>query len=143
MSDTLINDIRSYNKLLELKNEQEEGLKQTKKLVEEQEKAICDYMAENETSQITVDGYSYSLTNKTRYSKKADDKLEAEGLDFFEFLREEGLGDIIKETVNAQTLSAQIRQIVEDNDDELPDEYDKYINAYDQVGLTRRKSAKK
>jgi len=64
---------------------------------------------------ITVDGYRYSVSHTTRAG--IVDKLNAH-----EWLRANELGDIITETVNAQTLGAVARGLLEEGN-ELPEEF--------------------
>ena len=60
--------------------------------------------------------YIYSLQDKVKYSKRGEAYLQERGLDFFEVLREQGLGELIKETVNAGSLQSAMKEIAEEND---------------------------
>ena len=53
-------------------------------------------------------------------------------------LREQGLGDIIVETVNSRTLQSTIKNLVEEQG-ELPTELAEVINSYDTFDIVRRK----
>ena len=53
-------------------------------------------------------------------------------------LREQGLGDIIVETVNSRTLQSTIKNLVEEQG-ELPAELAEVINSYDTFDIVRRK----
>ena len=91
---------------------------------------------------ISSGGYSFSLSQKTSYSKKSEADLAEAGVDFFEVLREEGLGDIIKETVAAQTLQSTIKAFVEEHG-ELSEALSQIIREYEFNDITRRKESKK
>lgn len=71
---------------------------------------------ENGISSLTVDGYRYTISQTMRASIKADKKLDA-----YKWLRENDLGELITETVNASTLSAQARKMAEDGLELEPD----------------------
>ena len=91
-------------------------------------------MLEEETTKITRSGFSYSLQEKVRYSKKAGCDN-----DLFDLLRENGLGDLIKETVNAQTLQGAMSNLAEENGGELPEEFGDVINVYEYLDIAKRK----
>ena len=80
----------------------------------------------------------FSLQIKSKYSKRSEEYLAANGLDFFEVLREQGFADLIKETVNAGSLQSAMNALVEENG-ELPVELAEVINQYDQTDILRRK----
>jgi DNA-directed RNA polymerase subunit L len=71
---------------------------------------------ENGITSLTVDGYRYTISQTLRASIKADQKVRA-----YEWLRENDLGELITETVNASTLSAQARKMAEDGTELEPD----------------------
>ena len=96
---------------------------------------LIDAMLEEETDSIGRNGRRYTVCAKTKYSKAAgaDDQL-------FDLLREQGLGDIIRETVNANTLQAAMKQLAEDNGGELPEEYRECINEYNYTDISVRRT---
>ena len=61
------------------------------------------------------------------------------GDQLMEALRENGLGDIIRETVNAQTLQGAMSNLAEENDGELPEEFRTLIRVYEFYDVSRRK----
>lgn len=66
------------------------------------EQRIPEYMEDNEIDKITVDGVgTLYLTTKVYANVKAEDREV-----FYEWLRETGNGDLIKETVYPATLNA-------------------------------------
>ena len=56
----------------------------------------------------------------------------------FQWLRDNGYGDIIQETVNASTLSAFAKTLLETENKELPEEFFR-VHAESQATLTRGK----
>lgn len=130
--------IQEYEQLLARKDELAEETKAVNASIEEAKQAIADQMVEDDTPQISIGSYSYSLQNKTKWSKKSEAKLMEEGLDFFEVLREQGLGDLIKETVNARSLDATLNDMAE-SEEGVPDELLDVVSRYDMLDIRRAK----
>lgn len=137
---SLLDDkVREYQKVLERKDELAEQTKENNSLKEELEQQICQMMIDEDKPDTTVDGYKYSLKQETVYSKLGEDKLMERGIDFFELLREQGIGDIIVEKVDPRTLNSTCKGIVEEQG-ELPEELAEALNVYEKLGISRRKA---
>jgi len=137
---SLLDDkVREYQKVLERKDELTEQTKENNALKEELEQQICQMMIDEDKPDTTVDGYKYSLKQETVYSKLGEDKLMERGIDFFELLREQGIGDIIVEKVDPRTLNSTCKGIVEEQG-ELPEELAEALNVYEKLGISRRKA---
>lgn len=80
------------------------------------QETIPNSFKESGVTTLTVDGYRYTISQTLRASIRADKKLDA-----YKWLRENDLGDLITETVNASTLSAQARKMAEDGTELEPD----------------------
>lgn len=139
---TLLEMVKDYQGLLERKATLEAETKENNAAIEAAKARITQQMVDDDCPRITTGGYNYSLTPKTSYSKRSEEDLAAQGLDFLEVLREEGLGGIIKETVNAQTLQSTIKNYVEEHG-ELSEALEGVIRTYDYNDITRRKETKK
>lgn len=114
--------IDKYKALLDRKEELADETKRNNAEVTECRDQLAQAMLEAEVDQVGRHGVDWRLKPTTKYSKKAgkDDEL-------FELLREHGLGDLIKETVNAQTLQGAMSELAAENDDELPEEFSDVI----------------
>lgn len=134
----ILSMIDNYKELLDRKDELEELTTENNKAITEARDALSKVMIDAEMPKVSRNGFVYSLQDKVKYSKKGGDS-EA----FLEFLEDEGLGDIIKRTVNAQTLSSTIKAVAEDNDGELPEGYDEFINTYQYYDISKRKETNK
>ena len=139
---TLLEMVRNYQALLEEKDRLAECTKANNAAIEAAKNEIAQQMIDDDCPRISSGGYSFSLSQKTSYSKKSEADLAEAGVDFFEVLREEGLGDIIKETVAAQTLQSTIKAFVEEHG-ELSEALSQIIREYEFNDITRRKESKK
>ena len=134
--------IDQYKGLLDRKEELANATKENNAAIEDMKQKIAQEMIDNESPVVSRNGFRYSLQEKTQYSKKAEEKLLEEGLDFFEVLRDEGLGDLIVETVNARTLSSSMKAYVEENG-ELSEDLARCINVYETYDIVKRKETNK
>ena len=57
----------------------------------------------------------------------------------YRFLREQGLGDIITETVNENTLNASLHNVAAENGGELPEEWYGCVNSYEYPDISMTK----
>lgn len=132
-------------RLLELraiKDALEAQTKENNAAIEAAKEQIAQQMIDDDCPKISTRGYSFSLQEKTIYSKRSEADMAREGVDFFDTLRDEGLGDIIKETVPAQTLGSTMKAYVEEHG-ELSEALGKVINTYETFDIYRRKETKK
>lgn len=148
VNEILDKKIREYNKILEEKKRLEKQTKENNAAKEKKEQEIAQIMVDNEKPSTIVNGYTYSLQETKMYSKKAEEKLEQlkieEGIEFFEVLREQGLGSIIKETVNAKTLQSTMKALDDElpEGEDLPEDLAKCLNIYSKLGINKTKASK-
>ena len=139
MIETLDNKVREYKELLDKKDELANQTKENNKALDALEQEIAQMMVDEEKPDTTVDGFKYSLQEKTIYSKIGEDKLMEKGLDFFEILREEGFGDLIVERVDSRTLNSAMNNLVEEIG-KLPEGLANCLNVYSQLKVSKRKA---
>lgn len=137
----LTDKLDEYRALLDKKDDLAQQTKDNNAEIDKCKKELVDLMVEEEVTNVTKDGYSYTLALKTYYSKKSEAELASAGIDFFDVLRSEGMGDLIKETVNTRTLQSACTNIVEEQE-ELPEALAECINSYEAYDITKRKSRK-
>ena len=130
--------VREYKELLDRKDELAELTKENNAAKEALEQEICQMMVDDEKPNTVVDGFTYSLQQKTMYSKKSEEKLAEAGIDFCEVLREQGLGDLIVEKVDPRTLQSSLSALAEEG--ELPEELAECVNIYEKLALSKRKA---
>ena len=134
----LIDMVNDYQELLEKKESLAEETKNNNAKIEALKQDIAQQMIDDDCPRIAAGDYMFSLQIKSKFSKRSEEYLAANGLDFFEVLREQGFADLIKETVNAGSLQSAMNALVE-QEGELPEELAEVISQYDQTDILRRK----
>ena len=127
-------------RLLALRDEktrEEEQLKKTNASIEEVEYRLSEEMALCETQNFTRAGMTFFLTTKTRASAVTEIKDQ-----LYAALREKGYGDLVYQTVNANSLSAFVKEQIAENDSALPDWLEGLVNVYEKTTVGVRKAAK-
>lgn len=135
--------LAQYEVLLDKKDQLAQDTKDNNAAIEKLKTEIAETMIDEDIPSQGYGDYVYSLQDKIKYSKRGEAELQEKGLDFFEVLREQGFGDIIKETVNANTLQNTMKAVADENDGELPPELDEVVSSYEMTDITRRKSTNK
>jgi len=138
MSDMMFELADRLRELREAKDTTEQELKRLNAEIDEVDYQLSELMAESETQNFTRAGLMFVLTTKTRASATSGRKEE-----LFSALRDSGFGDLIYETVNANSLSAFVKEQVAENGDTLPDWLDGLVNVFDKTTVGVRKAAKK
>ena len=120
----------------------EAELKQVNMDIDNVDELLSGLMLDTETQNFTRAGTMFCLTTRIRASAKDGMKDE-----LFAALRSEGFGDLIYETINANSLSAFVKeQIAEnagesfDNDDSLPAWLDGLVNVFKKRTVGVRKA---
>lgn len=124
--------------LRDQKDDLEERLKNVNAKIEEADTALSDMMAESETQNFTHAGTMFCLTTKVRANARAGRKAE-----LFAALRQNGAGDMIQETVNANTLSSFVKEQMAENDDQVPGWLDPYVSVFEKTTVGVRKATRK
>ena len=136
--ESLDQKVREYKALLDRKDELAELTKENNAAKEKLEQEICRMMVDEEKPDTTVDGFQYSLSQKTMYAKKSEEDLASMGVEFFDVLREQGLGDIIVERVDPRTLQSTVAAMAEEG--EIPEELSECLNVYEKLSIMKRKA---
>ena len=144
---TLDEKIREYKDILDKKEDLAAQTKENNAAKEKLEQEICKMMVDEEKPSTIVDGFNYSLSQKVMYSKKSEEDLAAlqaeTGSSFFDVLREQGLGDIIKKVVDPRTLQSTVSGMaaeLEERDEELPEDLKNCLNIYEKLSISKRKA---
>lgn len=139
---TLLNMVEDYQNLLDEKDRLAELVKKNNAAIEAAKDALAQQMVDDDCPRISHGGYSFSLTQKTAYSKRSEADLAEAGVDFLDCLREEGLGDLIVETVNPRTLQSAMTAYVDEHG-KLSEGLLTIVKPYEYSDITRRKETKR
>lgn len=121
------------------------SLKDWKKQLDQEKKTVSSQIEalENNLSQLMIDEEMQSFNragmifylNTKLYANAIPDRKE----NLFKALKEEGYGDLVYETVNANSLAAFIREQVEENNEELPEWLNGLVNTYEKINVGMKK----
>lgn len=123
--------------LREKKKAAEQQLKDVHAEIAQTEYQLSMQMAETETQNFTRAGTMFALTTKTRASAMAGRKDA-----LYAALKENGYGDLVYETVNANSLSAFVKEQIAENQDTVPEWLSGLVHIYEQTAVSVRQSAK-
>lgn len=124
--------------LRDTKTELEKKTKENNASIDEVEQQLVRMMVDTETQNFTRGGTMFSLTNKTRASAVSDSKAK-----LYRALKRKGYGDLVYETVNANSLSAFVNEQISENNEELPKWLSGLVNVYPQTKVSVRKATHK
>lgn len=123
--------VKVYRDLRLLKEHAEEIVKTVTKSVDQlRRETLPTLFKERGISSITVEGYRYTISENVYASIPPEGKVDA-----YAWLRSNDLAALIIETVNASTLSAQARALMEEGK-ELPPELFK-VSILPNVSMTK------
>ncbi|MCL2343202.1 MAG: hypothetical protein FWC62_04810 [Firmicutes bacterium] len=131
-------------RLRDLKADLEAQVKDVAAQIDETDYRLSELMAETETQNFTRSGTMFSLITKTRASAVADSKEE-----LYTALKSNGYGDLVYETVNANSLSSFVKEQMEEEGETLGGEpalpvwLIGLVNVYDKTTVSVRKATKK
>ena len=123
--------------LRDQKDALEAELKQVNMDIDNADWHLGNHMAETETQNFTRAGVMFCLTTKTRASALAGQKEALYGA-----LRAQGYGDLVYETVNANSLSAFVKEQTAENGDVLPNWLDGLVTVFEKTTVGVRKAAR-
>jgi predicted translin family RNA/ssDNA-binding protein len=127
----------TLKELKEKKKSLEEEVKELNKLIDSEEAALIGLMVEEEMQNFSRAGSLFYLNTKTMASALPDQKDQ-----LYQALKIEGFGDLVYETVNAQSLSAFVKEQISENEDQLPEWLDGLVKVYEKTAVGIRKSGK-
>ena len=123
--------------LRERKDALEAELKQVNMDIDNVDWHLSNLMGETETQNFTRAGTMFALTTKIRASAVAGRREE-----LYAALKENGCGDLVYETVNANSLSAFVKEQIAENQDTVPEWLNGLVHVYEQTAVSVRKSTK-
>lgn len=136
-SEKMFELAEQLKELREQKVAAEQRLQEINDKINETDYRLSELMAESETQNFTRGGVMYYLVTKTRASAVAGRKE-----DLFAALRGEGFGELVTETVNANSLSSFVKEQIEENEDVLPGWLSGLVNVFEKISVGVRKASK-
>ena len=110
-------------------------VKEVNARIETLDKELSDAMANVECEKFTRNGSSFYLNSRLFASPMAGNKDA-----MIAALKENGYGDIVTETVNANTMASFCKEQMAANEDELPEWLTPVVNIFEKVTIGIRKS---
>lgn len=136
----MIDDVNVFELADELRDKRErkkaleEQVKQLNAELDVLDARLAQAMIDQETQSFSRAGKLYYIKTITRASAKAG---EAENL--YKWLKEHGAADLVKETVNAQTLTGYVKELLDETED-LPAGLGDLVNVYEKQTVAMRKA---
>jgi len=112
-------DTDSFKGFIDLhtkKKDLENQLKDVKYAITQQEQFLIDNLQANEMTKISMNG-------KTCYTRVNTFAMISNKLEAIQILKNNGYADFIKENYNANSISKLVRDLLEENDGQLPEEF--------------------
>jgi hypothetical protein len=122
------------DRLLQIKQDIEDVELESKRLnnlYQNAEKQLFDMMTGQQVEQFKRGGFSFTPTVKTRASIRSEHKEQA-----LEWLKQSEFSDIVKETVNAQTLTSMVKEWQESGVTDEIEPFFEMLNLYDQQSIS-------
>ena len=135
MTDEMFMLADRLKELRDKKTELADETKENNKEIEEVEYKLSQLMAESESQSFQRAGTLEYLCTKVYASAEKDKKDE-----LYQALKDEGYGSLITETINANSLSAFVKEQMSENDDVLPNWLEGKVNVFDKVTVGLRKT---
>ena len=123
--------------LRDQKKQKEMELRNINDIIFEIDAALSELMVIKETQNFTRNGTTFCLTTNTKASAVSGMRDE-----LYSKLREKGFEDLIYETINANSLSAFVKEQISENDNLLPGWLDGLVNVFEKTSIGVRKSTK-
>ena len=121
--------------LRDAKKEAEQHVKELAAAIDDADYALSELMAQTETQSFSRAGTLFYLTTTTRASALPDRKTE-----LYDALKAEGYGDLVYETVNANSLSAFVKEQWAENDDALSEWLNGLVTLFEKSTVGVRKA---
>lgn len=116
------------------KKELDAQVKEVTAAIEQLDLALSDAMAEAECEHFSRNGSTFYLNTRFYASPVAGHKEE-----LFRALKENGYGEIVTETVNANTLASFVKEQMSLHDEELPAWIAQVVTTFEKVSVGIRK----
>ena len=119
--------------LRDQKKKAEDALKEINERIAQTEEQLVEQMVAEEMQNFTRNGKQFILTSRTYASAKS-------GMmpDICDWMKDNDLGDMVKESIHPQTLQAWVKEQIEEAG-ALPKDLSELVNVYEKSGISIRK----
>lgn len=118
----------------EAKKELEVQVKELTAKIEQMDQELSQGMTEAECDKFSRNGSTFYLNTRLFASPIAGRKE-----DMFQALKDNGYGEIVTETVNANTLASFVKEQKSLNEDEIPEWISEVVSTFEKVSVGIRK----
>ncbi len=119
--------------LRDQKKKAEDALKEINEMISQTEEQLVAQMVEEEMQNFTRNGRQFVLTTRT-YANAKSGMMPA----LCTWMRENGLKDMVKESIHPKTLQAWVKEQIEEVG-ALPEDLSELVNVYEKSGISIRK----
>ena len=133
-ANTIFTTAEELRLLKEEKKQMESQVKELNAQIEAMESALTSEMALQELEKFSYKGHTFYLNSRLYASPVAGCKE-----DMLAAMKQNGYGDLVTETVNAQTLSSFIREQQEATGQEVPEWLQGKVSVFEKVTIGIRK----
>ena len=135
MNETLFELADQLKAAKERKKELDAATKANNAVIEDLDRQLSEAMTEQEVDRFSRNGSLFYLSSRLYASPKAGEKEQ-----MIEALKANGYGDLVTETVNANTLASFAKErIAESETGTLPDWLDAVVSTFEKVSVGVRK----
>ncbi|MEI6131974.1 MAG: hypothetical protein WCQ41_04030 [Bacillota bacterium] len=137
MSEEMFELADCLKELKDAKKQAEQAVKDINAQIEKTDYQLSEMMANTDTQSFSRAGTMFYLTSTCRASAVQDKKDE-----LYNTLKDNGYGSLVYETVNANSLSAFVKEQTAENKDLLPGWLEGLVSVFEKVTVGVRKAAK-
>ena len=119
--------------LRDQKKKSEDMLKEINEMIAQTEEQLVAQMVEEEMQNFTRNGKQFILTSRTYANAKAGMMPKV-----CDWMKDNALGDMVKESIHPQTLQAWVKEQIEEAG-ALPEKLSELVNVYEKSGISIRK----
>ena len=119
--------------LRDQKKKSEDMLKEINEMIAQTEEQLVEQMVAEEMQNFTRNGRQFILTSRTYANAKAG-MMPA----VCDWMKDNALGDMVKESIHPQTLQAWVKEQIEEVG-ALPEDLSELVNVYEKSGISIRK----
>lgn len=136
-----MNELAAQLKALrDRKDELAQAVKDNNAEIERVELELSNMMIEEGNDSFSLNGFKFSLQYKDMFSSRVEFREQLiDALKFYGYDR----ADIITETIPAQKFNSIMKNIYEENDETLPEEFTDIVTMYTKQGVQVRKESGK